>query len=241
MSIVPSFPGLEPLTATGSSAHTAQRFLASAYDSVANLFEVVYPTVRAQRTAERGRLTHAEQDLFRAAVVFSGAGLDASLKELLRATVPTQTMRSESARAKYVAFASKYLGTAGTVDVKRLALILLSNDPKEHLLDAYLRELTGSSLQSVDQVKESLAALGLTDRRKLLKDAEALKPLFVARNQIAHELDLRVPSGQGARSRNDRSMTAYRQLCHDALNFAQKTINATIEEIGDGIPILPAP
>lgn len=72
--------GLDPLTAAGSSAHTAQRFFASAYDFFANLFEVVYPTVRAQRTAERGWLTHAEQHLFRAAVVQPGSRVEGDLE-----------------------------------------------------------------------------------------------------------------------------------------------------------------
>lgn len=69
------FPGLEPTVVDlDSPVHLAQRYLASAYDSVASLIETTYPALRAQREGARGRLTHAEQDLFRAAVVFAGAG-----------------------------------------------------------------------------------------------------------------------------------------------------------------------
>jgi hypothetical protein len=55
--------------ALDSPINVAQRYLASAYDSVASLIEETYPALRAQREAGRGRLTHAEHDLFRAAVV----------------------------------------------------------------------------------------------------------------------------------------------------------------------------
>jgi hypothetical protein len=76
-----NFRGLDPTQATENSAtQRAQRFLASAYDSVASLFEVTYPALRQQRVASRGRLTHAEHDVFRAAVVFTGAGMILSSK-----------------------------------------------------------------------------------------------------------------------------------------------------------------
>jgi hypothetical protein len=85
------FPGLEPTVVTlDSPVHLAQRYLASAYDSVASLIETTYPALRAQREGTHGRLTHAEHDLFRAAVVFAGAGVDAVLKEALRSCVPIQ-------------------------------------------------------------------------------------------------------------------------------------------------------
>lgn len=85
------FPGLvPPVVDLDSPVHLAQRYLASAYDSVASLIEMTYPAMRAQREGARGRLTHAEQDLFRAAVVFACAGVDAVLKEALRSCVPIQ-------------------------------------------------------------------------------------------------------------------------------------------------------
>ena len=54
------FPGREPTAVVlDSPVHVAQRYLASAYDSVASLIEETYPALRAQREAGRGRLTHA--------------------------------------------------------------------------------------------------------------------------------------------------------------------------------------
>jgi hypothetical protein len=96
-----NFPGLEPTAvALDSPVHVAQRYLASAYDSVASLVNETYPALRAQRDANRGRLTHAEHDLFRAAVVFAGAGVDSVLKQALRSCIPIQIERSEAARGQ---------------------------------------------------------------------------------------------------------------------------------------------
>jgi hypothetical protein len=67
------FPDLEPSTVDpDSSVRLAQRYLSTAYDSVAGLIETTYPALRAQRAGSRGLLTDAEHDLFRAAVVFAG-------------------------------------------------------------------------------------------------------------------------------------------------------------------------
>src|SRR6266508_2282304 len=70
---------------------TAQRFLASAYDSVEAVLQTLN-TVRQQRRLETGRtlrrLTSPEEDLLRAAIVFTGAGLDATLKQLIRDALP---------------------------------------------------------------------------------------------------------------------------------------------------------
>jgi hypothetical protein len=49
-----------------------------------------------------GALPTREQDLFRAAVVFAGAGVDSVLKQTLRSCIPIQIVRSEPARGKYV-------------------------------------------------------------------------------------------------------------------------------------------
>lgn len=66
-----------------SAAETAQRYLTSAYESVAAVLtnlELVRQNRRNEGQGLRGRLTDNEEDLLRAAIVFAGAGLDACLK-----------------------------------------------------------------------------------------------------------------------------------------------------------------
>lgn len=86
---------------------TAQRFLASGYDSVEAVL-VTLKTVRELRRNDtgdiRGRLTSPEEDLLRAAVVFTGAGLDATLKQLIRDTLPSLLEGSPHAHDKFETF-----------------------------------------------------------------------------------------------------------------------------------------
>lgn len=223
------FPGLDPVQfGQESPVHPAQRFLASSYDSVASLVDTAYPALRAQRPASRGRLTHAEQDLFRAAVVFAGAGVDTALKEVLRSCVPIRIGQSDTARGKYIDFVTRNVQDGAGVSARRLAELLITGRPEAVLLDAYVQSLTGSSLQSREQVRNSLTALGLTDKG-LLRDAVTLDPLFKARNEIAHEMDM-TPTAlqrtQGARTRRERSLQVYEDICHSGLNYCQRVLNA---------------
>lgn len=107
----------------------AQRFLASAYDSVSSLFEQAFPALRATRTGERGRLTHGEHDLFRAAVVFTGAGVDAVLKQALRSCAESRIEQSPKARELFEDFAVKHLQQGDEISAKRLAQLLTGTAP----------------------------------------------------------------------------------------------------------------
>jgi hypothetical protein len=229
-----NFPGLEPTAvAVDSPVQVAQRYLASAYDSVASLVEETYPALRAQREAGRGRLTHAEQDLFRAAVVFAGAGVDSVLKQALRSCIPIQIERSDPARAKYVEFVVSHVQEGETVSARQIAKLLVTANPEQTLRDAYIQSLTGSSLQSKTQVTASLAALGLQDQRELFKDSQSLDPLFKARNQIAHEMDMTptAAKGRGKRTRHERTLDAYLNMCHTGLNYCQRVLNCLEAEL----------
>jgi hypothetical protein len=202
--------------------------LASAFAAVSSLVEDTYPVLRGQRDGSRGRLTHAEQDLFRAAVVFAGAGVDAVLKQALRSCVPHQVETSSGAREKYVQFVLKDIQKGTAIDAARLAELLVDENPRASLLESYVASLTGSSLQSQQQVKASLSALGLQDQQDLFKSSSDLNVLFRTRNEIAHEMDM-TPAAlrdKGRRTRRDRSMSAYVSMCHDGLDYCQRVLNS---------------
>src|SRR5581483_3568268 len=81
-----------------TGTETAQRFLASAYDSVeAELMtrETLRGIRRTQGGDVRGRLTSPEEDQLRAAIVLTGAGLDATLKQLIRDTLVHLVIQNE--------------------------------------------------------------------------------------------------------------------------------------------------
>src|ERR1035441_3502362 len=58
---------------------------------------------------------------------------------------------------------------------------------QSRLVEDYVYELTGDSLQSSEQLFKTCAALG-ADGQAAIGDAKTLKNVFDARNQIIHEL-----------------------------------------------------
>lgn len=146
-----------------------------------------------------------EGDLLRAAVVFTGAGLDATLKQLIRDTLPRLLESITQAHDKFESFAAGQLGTGEIADTKTIARYLTSSDPRGRLIEDYIYDLTGSSLQSAEEVHLAAGALGIDDS-SLRKRITGLRPLFVMRNEISHELDLQRLEKQGDRSRRTRSM-----------------------------------
>ena len=154
--------------------------------------------------------------------------MDAVLKEAMRSCVPTAVESSEGARDKYLDFVTKHLQDGTAFYTRRLADLLISDVPGAALLDAYVQNLTGSSLQSQTQVTAALAALGLQDERDLFKDSKALNPLFRTRNEIAHEMDMTPAAlaNKNGRSRRERAINVYVEMCHAGLNYCQRVLNA---------------
>lgn len=212
---------------------TAQRFLASAYDAVDAVLETLN-TVRQRRKDEggdiRGRLTAPEEDLLRAAVVFTGAGLDSVLKQLIRDTLPDLLRTNDQAHEKFEAFARNRVGTGEIADSAMIARYLTSENPRDRLIEDYIYELTGSSLQSADEVQKVAGALGIDDP-DLRKRISELQDLFVARNEISHELDLQRPEQHGDRTRRSRAMKPTKTLCHEGLQIGQLMINEVAAQL----------
>lgn len=213
----------------------AQRFLTSAYESVNGVMETLATVrhVRSQKAGRpvKGRLTLPEEDLLRAAVVFTGAGLDATLKQLIRSCLPGLLETSTQAHDKFERFAADRLGTGEIADTRAIARYLTSSDPRSRLIEDYIYDLTGSSLQSADQVQTTAGALGIDDG-SLRKRIDGLRTLFVARNEISHELDLQELSKPGDRTRRSRSMSATEALCGESFEVGQMIVNAVGKLLG---------
>jgi len=222
---------LRPLTAGtfAPGTDTAQRFLASAYDSVDAVLETLETLrdLRRQQAGGRipGRLTSNEEDLLRAAIVFTGAGMDATLKQLIRDTLPGLLDVSDLSHDKFEAFAGQRLGTGEIADTKMIARYLISADPRRRLIEDYIYDLTGSSLQSAEEVGKVAGALGINDGA-LRKRIDGLKDWFSARNEVSHELDLQRPEQPGDRTRRTRPMGTTKTLCQEGLEVTQLIVNA---------------
>jgi hypothetical protein len=212
-----------------AETEVAQRFLTSAYESVDGVLGTL-ATVRKVRSEKagkklKGRLTLPEEDLLRAAVVFTGAGLDATLKQLIRDALPGLLESSSQAHDKFERFAADRLGTGEIADTRAIARYLTSPEPRSKLIEDYVYDLTGSSLQSADQVQTTAGALGIDDG-SLRQRISGLRTLFVARNEISHELDLQELSRPGDRTRRSRQMQKTETLCEDGFEVGQLIVNA---------------
>lgn len=163
--------------------HASAESLVSAFDDA-----------KAKRGNKRGILTDQEQDILRAALVMCCAGVDAALKQAIRDCFEHLLGISPTVREGFEKFIRGRIGgesdaTETIAGAKFLASVLSEKEPRKKLIEIYIRELTGDSLQSVDEVLRTVSALGL-DAKSLHLDIKRLKGIFDIRNKVIHELDI---------------------------------------------------
>ena len=170
-------------------AHKAARALIGACDRS-----------RAARRPSGGQTTDAEQDLLRAAVVFSSAGLDATLKQIVKDTLPEIIERNPKTRKQLAAYTSRQLrktkekeSATVAIDADFLGAILAGDSPRAALTEKFAGHLTADSLQSAEQVQKIASELGI-GFESLDVASKDLKETFDVRNRIVHEMDLDVES-----------------------------------------------
>ena len=221
-------PPLSPAS-LNPQGETAQRFLGAAWDSVESMLEWYESAADlakddAADSPELGEWTsYSAENMLRASLVFAGAGLDSAVKQLVRDALPYLLESSELSKEKFLAFTERRLNTPDASH--SLARWLISANPRQALVDDYVQHLTGSSLQSVKQVEVAATALGIIepDLRRRMRD---LAPVFLARNEITHELDLLDPQRHGDRNRRARRLEDIVAMSHSALSVGQNMINA---------------
>jgi len=125
--------------------------------SSAESFLKAFDTVRRARNANQGRPKNEEQDLLRASLVFAAAGLDSMLKELIRDTIKKLAETDSKVQTELEKFVQRQIrGDSEDPETvsghKFLASVLLAASPQDRIIEGYIRELTGSSLQSADQL-----------------------------------------------------------------------------------------
>ena len=204
----------------------AKKVIGHAKDSVAGFLDA-FEVVRKARDAGRGAPTDEEQDLARAALVFAAAGLDSCIKHLIKDSIVSLSNFDE----KVGDLLSRFVRNLLEVDPKhRLVSALLAESSRSDLIDSYIYELTGSSLQSFDQLASASGALGIKVEI-LTSNKKDVQRIFAARNDIIHELHVNIDGEVGQRERNSRSKT---QLDVDAkllLSIAEQFIKLVNEKL----------
>lgn len=170
--------------------------------------------------------TDQEQDILRAMLVMACAGLDSALKQLIRDCLPLVVKASPDAEAELEKFTERQIrgeDEFGT-NVKYLAHVLAGSSPYSRVIESYIDALTGDSLQSAEQLFKAIAALGISASAIGL-DKKTYQPIFVARNQIIHELDIDLDGQQ--RKRNIRGVDDMIEWADMILGLTRRIIEST--------------
>lgn len=164
-----------------------------------------FETEREERGRPRGMTTDDEQDLLRAMLVMAAAGLDAMTKQLIRDTLPALARQDSNVRKGLEEFIVRQFrgenegGGAG----KFLARVLSAASSQQQVIEEYILSLTGSSLQSVDELLRAANALGFSPKM-LDVDPQKLREVFTIRNKIIHELDMDLEAEKRVRNLRGR-------------------------------------
>lgn len=124
----------------------------------------------------------------------SCAGVDAVLKQTIRDSLELLLEKYAAVREGFERFIRKRISGEGDIlelagGAKFLAAMLAEREPRKKLIEEYIKELTGDSLQSAEEILKAAAALGL-DAKSLALNIAKLKETFAIRNKIIHELDI---------------------------------------------------
>lgn len=224
----------EQLTAGNRQTEKAALVYQYAVES-ANSLWAAYHLTRSTRGSPGGITTYQEQDILRAMVVAAASGLDAALKQLIQESIPSLIIVSDSVREEFEKFARRHLQAedidAAVVSPKILARILTSSNPQKRLIEDYVFDATGESLQSADQLLRVCKKLGV-DSGKAIGNVQELKEVFAARNQMIHELDIALDSSN--RKRRNRSQPKMQNYAERLLGVTRAIIADVDQRIGTG-------
>ncbi|KWX05877.1 hypothetical protein TH66_00700 [Carbonactinospora thermoautotrophica] len=205
--------------------------LRSTHDSVTGLFDTLYlvrqTRARTKNQSTRGRLSSDAQDLLRAAIVFTSAGLDATVQALIEHAVPLLVIGNANAKNRFEIFIENQV-RASKVEREFLAA-LKDGDPHKRMVQLYIRSLTKASFQGSKDLKErACGALGITNAQLPQSRFTKLDEFFTARNDVAHRLDLQASTGADSKPpRTQRRQDEVGQMCGEVLLLIRDLIKAT--------------
>lgn len=203
-------------------AHESAESLLTAYDD------------RNKKRGSGAPLT-VDQDLLRAMLLMVCAGLDSCAKQVVEHALRDLVGRPGPARDKLETFALRRLRadeeTNIGVDAKFL-VSLLFGDTERNLIDHLVRDLTGSSLQSKEEMHRVAAALGIGDDEALRTAINQLDSAFTIRNKIVHEMDVNFAAPTRKRTaRNRNPMVEKTNLLLNAADVLLTTTDTRLQQL----------
>lgn len=159
----------------------------------ANNFLQLYNKSRGKKF---GASTDEEQDLLRAMLLFSTAGLDALVKRLINDSLHFIATKDARAKQTFETFVGRKIkikaelaDSGHGIDIKLLSKLLSSDSPRRELVSVLKSDLTANSLQSRKELVTAAAYFGVA-MEDLKIDPGYLDNIFRVRNEITHEMDI---------------------------------------------------
>lgn len=213
----------------------ARRLLEGSYKSVDGLLEAVQELDKRRREGNgsaKGRKSERERDLLRAAIVFTSAGIDASMTRLVKEAGKSLILdKKEGAYGQYREFLKQEIPPNSIPS--GLRDILIDEKLEESVVDYYLTEKTRASFQgSGDLDKRVRALLGLPKSVLDGDTKQELDSFFTSRNRIVHAMDYEDEGGKRTR-RNHHDETEVQDQCFTVLNLAAQLINETAQVLNE--------
>lgn len=222
-----------PRKPTGRLVFGAWRYLVGCHSSVNGLFDALETVRKAKQNTTgqdtRGRLGRDEEDLLRAALVFTSSGLDACCKRLLRDTLECLVAGNATASRKFHDFIKQEL-TSGPPDPLTQAIV--ADEPRKQMLKFYIDTRTKASLQGSGDVKARVRdTLGISNAQLPAVQIKRLDKFFEARNAIVHDLDYKDPSAPRSEARWTRAMEDVRDDCDAVIGVITTIISETAKNV----------
>lgn len=179
-------------------------------------------------------------DLLRAMLLFACSGMDAVIKQLIKDTLADVIARDQGAHQQFHKYVERRLRKGGAADEQRapptadlslLAELIIAPAPKNLMIDYLKRHLTDESLQSRDQLLKVAAFFALTKEEVLDAESETRKA-FLARNQITHEMDVDLATGEIRRARSYKDMV---RACENILAISRCFIEGAQKRLAQDI------
>ena len=106
----------------------------------------------------------------------------------------------------------------------------MNPESSDVFFDEYVLFLTGSSLQSANELDKAAKALDV-DVTELKQERNEIKDAFDIRNKIIHELDVRFGAAQGQRKRNSRRKNDLEAKANLLLDVGESFIKAVEKKL----------
>ncbi len=209
---------------TCAVCETSYLILCNSHDTASSFLET-FNQLRVSRNA-KGIPTDEEQDLLRAMLIFACSGLDSMVKQLTLDALPEVIDKDLGANDMFKTYVERRIKKDESFDSHLLAEVLCDDKPRIKLINILINDITSQSLQSREQLFRVGAYFNIpsTDlSNDLSKKPPLLDQIFLARNQIAHEMD--IDFSQANRSRRPRKKQTMVDYTNEILRIGESFLS----------------